>query len=160
MQAYNTHHTSGSTLILNDALYQGLTHPYHSVRELRMDMREWTHDNNGILQGTHVPLCIELGVMGRRSRKTQLEGTPGTDQFKEKQNSRNAPTSDVYPSQTNKTPGGSAPTHKKAFGSGPQQKKPPTAQADGLNIRICGSCGGRGHTENNCHWPWSKDAKS
>ena len=57
----------------------------------------------------------------------------------------------VYPSQEAKTPwSGYANKHTRAFGIGPQQRKPPTAQTDGSKGITRSHCLGRGHTVDNC----------
>ena len=90
-------------------------------------MREWTQDNKRMHDGTHVPLCVNL-----------CWRTHETDEYE-------AQASKAHHSQKEKTLGDSANSNKKAFGIGPEQKKPPTAEADGLNLKLCAACRGRGH---------------
>ena len=75
-------------------------------------MREWTQEDKGMHAGTHVPLCVNL-----------CWRTHETDEYE-------AQASKAHHSQKEKTPGDSANTHTKAFSTGPEQEKPPTAQAD------------------------------
>ena len=82
-QAFQTHRTSGCETLneLEETLFRSQCHPYHWVKELRLDMLEWIQDNKCIQQGTHFPLCINL--VGK-----QLERTHGTEEYKAKQSSK------------------------------------------------------------------------
>ena len=91
MEGYNAHRTSGSNepFDLNGLDYPFNYHSYPTVKELRMDLREWTQDNKLIQQGTHFPLCIKLGKSCANSKAKQLERTPGTDRYKANQEAKN-----------------------------------------------------------------------
>ena len=105
MANYNAHRTSGSNepFVLNGLDCPIYYHPYPTVRELRMDMREWTQYSKLIQQGTHFPLCITLGKIGTRSKAKQLERTPGTEEYKAKQGSKYPQGIPAHRSQQTKT---------------------------------------------------------
>ena len=111
-------------------------------------MREWTQYNKLIQQGTHFPLCIKLGKNGTRSKAKQLERTPGTDQYKAKQEAKYPHGRPAYRSQQNQPPGGYAQNNKNRFANvRPQPMRPsPTAQAAVSTKIMCNGCGGYGCT--------------
>ena len=107
-------------------------------------MREWTQDNKLIQQGTHFPLCIKLGKIATRSKAKQLERTPGTDQYKAKQEAKYPQGRPAYRSQQNQPPGGYATPNKNRYGHvRPQPMTPsPAAQAAVSTKIMCNECGG------------------
>ena len=159
LNAYRFEHTqymqyrtsgSGDNFSLHNCSFPLLYHDYIRVRELRMDMREWTQNNRCIQLGTHFPLCIKLGGICRRSRRGQLGRNRGTKEFREKREKKES--AGVSPDNTKTA--GSAKGGKKFFGIGPKERLAPTAQAVPHALRICSLCGGRKHTENSCPVAW------
>ena len=102
------------------------------------------HDNNCMSPGTHFPLCIKLGGLGRRSYKKQLERTKGTKEFKAKQDRKEYVYCDFYTSKKE-------PVRRGIFGVGPMQKRPPTGQGgDSQNWAGCKYCNSFDHTSETC----------
>ena len=153
---YRQYRTSGSSeyYSLHNCSFPLIHHSYIQVREHRMDMREWTQNNRCIQQGTHFPLCIKLGGIGRRSKRAQLGRNRGTKEYREKQNAKQS----ASVSQDNTKTAGSARGGKKFFGIGPKERVAPTAIADPHNPRRCTSCSGLNHTENTCPAAWMSQA--
>ena len=95
------HKTSGEehNVILNNTPFPNNCTPYPTITEIRIDMREWTQENNCVQRGTHIPLCIQFGGMSRRSRKQQQKHERGTHEYNATQSRKNAPNSHGHPSQ-------------------------------------------------------------
>ena len=157
---------SVTTLYTTEAELTGEIHsvqyifPYPKSTEIRMDMREWIQNNKCMQLGTHYPLCIKLGGIGRRSEEKQLERIKGTPQHAAKQRAKYEAGGAAYPSHKPRTPGDVTNGRRKKFGTVVHGMHSTTAQADDAANVMCDQCGGRWCKEETCPGRWSAGANN
>ena len=126
-----------------------------------MDMREWTQNNMCIKPGTHFPLAAKLCNHPRRSRFREAQRTPGTEEYRQKQEHKSGGSSGSHsiPRDSLRTSGNETRhrdpkkvsfKHDDRFRMGPNKTATPHTHPDGITTSaVCAICRER-HTTHEC----------